>query len=136
MGRKNHKAVGMIETKFNKCPDALFNCVCSQYPEDRIHFLKPWSYKSEREHTFSLLEKTLLEIKGIEIVLKEGDYMHAQARVPLFGFIDDLEFYLPAHSKEVHFRSASQMGIWDLNLNKMRINKIKRRLQKLGLELF
>ena len=63
-------------------------------------------------------------------------YVHFEATVPIFRFIDDVEFYVPEGQGEIHFRSASRIGRWDLGLNKLRLKMIKKKLRKSGLEMF
>lgn len=134
MSRKNHKNVGVNNGLLNPCPD-LYNCVCSQYTSHKRHYLTPWKYKGSPDETIPIISKVLTEESQIEIIKRTDNYIHAEVTVPVFGFIDDLEFLISEEKRVLHFRSASRLGTWDFGLNKFRLQKLKKKLRAAGLEL-
>lgn len=44
------------------------------------------------------------------IISRKDDYVYAEYQSPTFGFIDDVEFYLPSGKSTVEYRSASRIG--------------------------
>ena len=57
---------------------------------------------------------------GAEQVSETSDYLRVVFVTPKMRFRDDVEFYLDAENKEVHFRSASRAGKSDMGLNRQR----------------
>ncbi len=135
MSRKNHKNVGVQNGLLNRCPN-LINCVCSQYSHPQKYFQAPWRYKAEQVVVMDTLINVLSGESQLCFIESSDNYVHFEATVPFFGFIDDVEFYVPEGQGEIHFRSASRIGSWDLGLNKLRLKMIKKKLKKSGLELF
>jgi uncharacterized protein (DUF1499 family) len=134
MARTNHKNTGLTNGKLNPCPD-LYNCVCSQYPQDKRFFMTPWRYTNSHESAMKILEAVLKEYDGCTIKDVKNHYLHAEFKVPVFQFIDDLELYLPEEESVIHFRCASRLGTWDLGVNKARVNKLKKQFAEKGLQL-
>jgi uncharacterized protein (DUF1499 family) len=76
------------------------------------------------------LVKILEAWSGAKIITQQENYIRAQVSSKIFGFVDDLEFYLPATTAKpviIHLRSASRMGHSDLGVNQKRIEKIRDR---------
>jgi uncharacterized protein (DUF1499 family) len=46
----------------------------------------------------------------------------------MVGFVDDVEFELRAESDEIAVRSASRVGLFDLGVNRIRIEGVRRAL--------
>ncbi len=135
MSRNTHKNVGLKDGFLNPCPK-LLNCVCSQYPQEQKYFQAPWKYKVSESEAMKLLSTVLSAERHYSIKEHTESYMHIEVTVPLFGFIDDLEFFLPEAGGQIHYRSASRLGTWDFGLNRLRLKKIKKKLQSAGLELY
>lgn len=123
MARKVHKSTGVSKGKLNACPD-MPNCVVSQYPKDRAHAMHGWKYKTEKSAAKAALIQVLKENGRATIENDQIDYVHATFKIPLFGFIDDVEFLFPQKEKVIHFRSASRIGYSDLGANKRRMKKL------------
>lgn len=73
--------------------------------------------------------KFILTQDGAEIVKQLDNYIHAIYESPIFGFVDDVEFYFPTQ-ETIHFRSASRTGYSDLGVNKRRMTRIKHKFQQ------
>ena len=98
------------------------NCVCSQ------------ADPSDREHTIAPLKGSLEEVrKAVEtlprarIVLAHSNYLYAEFRSKLLGYVDDVEFFFDGAVIQV--RSASRLGRRDFGVNRARIEKIRRLLE-------
>jgi uncharacterized protein (DUF1499 family) len=61
-----------------------------------------------------------------DIVTLEEDYIHAECRSRIFGFVDDVEFWFDGANGVIHFRSASRMGYSDLGVNRKRMERIRK----------
>ena len=62
------------------------------------------------------------------IVREEPDYLHAELRSKVFGFVDDVEFAIDEQNRRIDFRSASRVGYYDFGVNRKRMDDICRRL--------
>ncbi len=69
-------------------------------------------------------------VKAIEahpeatVVARTDDWVHAEARTPTMGFVDDLELQRTDEGI-VHVRSASRLGSGDLDKNRQRVDEIR-----------
>jgi uncharacterized protein (DUF1499 family) len=74
------------------------------------------------------LEKTVRAMPGAKVIAHEADYLYAEFTTKLLGFVDDVEFMLDATHKRIHVRSASRLGRKDFNVNRQRIEAIRRQV--------
>ncbi|RLN17247.1 uncharacterized protein C2845_PM02G40850 [Panicum miliaceum] len=117
------------------CP-ATNNCVStSEEISDSNHYAPPWNYNpkdgrrgkpiTKEEAMKELIEvvtKTKPDNFTPRIVEKTDDYVRVEYESPIFGFVDDLEFWFPPGNKAiVQYRSASRSGFVDFNANKKRV---------------
>jgi len=58
------------------------------------------------------------------IITNQPDYVHAEFRSLLWGFIDDTEFHFDRENNVIHYRSAARLGQGDMGVNKQRIERI------------
>lgn len=69
---------------------------------------------------------------------QSDSYLYAEFQSPLFGFIDDVEFWFPGQQQQagreciVEYRSASRIGESDGDINRKRIKAIRLELEKKG----
>ncbi|GJN40415.1 hypothetical protein PR202_gb29623 [Eleusine coracana subsp. coracana] len=67
------------------------------------------------------------------IAEKTEDYIRVEYESPIFGFVDDVEFWFPPGNKPiVQYRSASRSGFVDFNANKKRVKELRLALEKKG----
>lgn len=111
------------------CPSSP-NCVSSVYQNDEKHFMAPWRYEGEFEQVRKILIQLLESSKGATVETHGLDYIHATFRIPLFGFIDDVRFYIDREGELIHFRSSSRKGHSDLGVNKRRMQKLRDKLSE------
>lgn len=81
-----------------------------------------------RKKLLDILEET----NKVQIQSSETEYIHAVFTIPIFGFQDDVEFYLPQDQEKVHYRSASRLGRSDLGVNSRRMKKLRAQLVREG----
>jgi len=94
------------------------NCVSSQAdPADPEHYIAP-------------LKGNLLEVrKAVEalprttIVSSTANYLYAEFRSKLLGFVDDVEFFDDGSAIQV--RSASRLGRRDFRVNRKRVERLR-----------
>ncbi|MCB9072774.1 MAG: DUF1499 domain-containing protein [Bdellovibrionaceae bacterium] len=105
-----------------ECPNKP-NCV-STTSTSRAHSLLPLHYKGSREATMQKIKSIVTSLPRTHIEKEEPNYLHVTFKSAIFGFVDDVEFYLDDNSHLVHFRSASRVGYSDLGVNRSRMENI------------
>ncbi len=125
--RKVHKNTRLLESKLMPCPN-MPNCVVSQYANDKKHYREPFKLNVGRDKATTALKEIITEESNASLATVRENYLHAEYKIPLMGFIDDVEFYFPEDEKLIHYRSASRVGYSDLGVNKKRIKKIEKLL--------
>lgn len=106
------------------CPQTP-NCVSSQ-ATNTPHAIAPFTYTDSPEAAWKRLTTAVLSEARMVIREESKDYLHAEARSRLFGFIDDVEFLQVADEKRIHVRSASRTGYSDFGVNRRRVERIRR----------
>jgi uncharacterized protein (DUF1499 family) len=116
-------------TALAPCPESP-NCVTSFLHENGSdkNTLKPLQGISSVSQNKERLLKLLLLDKAT-IVTNSDSYIHATYSSKIWGFVDDVEFYLPSASI-IHFRSASRSGYFDFGVNRARIEMLRFRLDQ------
>ena len=98
------------------------NCVSSQAdPSDREHYVAPLKASMED------VKKAVQSLPRTRIVLAYPDYLYAEFRSKLLGYVDDVEFFFDGAVIQV--RSASRLGRRDFGVNRARIEKIRELLR-------
>jgi len=99
------------------------NCVSSQAdPQDREHFIEPIAFSGSMDR----LKKILLEMQGATLVEEKPDYLYAEFKSRLLGFVDDVELLKLGGVLQV--RSASRLGRRDFGVNRKRIEVLRKLL--------
>ncbi|MFC4619926.1 DUF1499 domain-containing protein [Camelliibacillus cellulosilyticus] len=119
-------ALGVQDGGLAPCPKTA-NCVSTQH-NNLNRRMPPIDYDGltlqEAKETLYNVLKTLPKI---DIQKDDGRYIYAEAKTMVFEFFNDVEFYFDESKKEIHFRSASRMGISDFGANKRRMQAITAR---------
>jgi uncharacterized protein (DUF1499 family) len=124
-------AVGISNGHLTNCP-ASPNCVVSQ-DADSKHAIEPIPYHLDRSKAQEILLKVITVVPRTEVIEQTDNYIHATSQIPIFGFIDDVEFYFPPNESVIHLRSASRVGDWDLGVNRRRVEQIRLALRDLNI---
>jgi len=115
--------------KLRDCPDKM-NCVNSDATESR-HAIKGFALSGDDE-AWGIVCKLVSTMRGVTIIEETGDYLRATFRIPVFGFIDDLELGR-RDDRHVAVRSCSRVGRYDFGVNRRRVEKLRYLLRKTGL---
>lgn len=123
--------LGVNNGKLAACPFSP-NCVSSQSPSsDTIHFIQPLEYTSTPEKALADLKSVIESEDRTKIINESPDYLYAEFKTPLMGFVDDVEFYLDSSSNTIHVRSASRLGQSDLGVNRKRVETIRTKFNQM-----
>lgn len=119
--------LGLTEGRLASCPESP-NCVSPQ-ADDAEHRIEPISIEGSCTQAMQRLQEVLKQMPRCRIVSAEGNYLHAQFRSLLLGFVDDVEFLCDEAGNVLHFRSASRVGYSDLGVNRERMEDIRQRFR-------
>ena len=113
--------LGVKDGKLAACPGTP-NCVNSQSddPQSKIEPL-PAKSIAEIKNVVENMEKTT-------IIEETDNYLYAEFKSKLMGYVDDVEFYLDPQANAVQVRSASRLGKSDLGVNRKRVEEIRSKL--------
>ncbi|MGB2925722.1 MAG: DUF1499 domain-containing protein [Limnothrix sp.] len=111
--------LGVTNGSLKPCPGTP-NCVCSQSdrPEAKVAPLPAVSMDK--------LRQVVEGMDGSSIVEQTDNYLYAEFKTKLMGFVDDVEFYHDGTAIQV--RSASRLGKSDLGVNSKRVEEIRNAL--------
>ena len=94
------------------------NCVSSQAdPADAEHYIAPLRGSIED------VRKAVESLPRTTIVSSTSNYLYAEFRSKLLGFVDDVEFFDDGAAIQV--RSASRLGRRDFHVNRKRIERLR-----------
>ena len=82
----------------------------------------------DSENAFIELIQILENTPRLEIIKKEKDYIHAIATSRIMKFIDDIEIKNLNQDNIFQIKSSSRLGIYDLGVNKRRVQTLRFRL--------
>ena len=77
------------------------------------------------------LRKAIAELPLAKIIEARQDYLYAEFRTPVLGFVDDVEFYYEKNSSLIQIRSASRLGRRDFKANRRRVEQLRHLIQSL-----
>ena len=121
---KSEKAPGLIKGLLLKCPEKP-NCVCSEYKDDKDHFIEPVSLDGKRSADIKEIFKKIIIEEGGEVKSESENYLWTVFTSSIFKFKDDLEIRVDPDHKLIHLRSASRSGYSDFGVNRKRVEQIK-----------
>ncbi|MBD0303646.1 MAG: DUF1499 domain-containing protein [Tolypothrix sp. T3-bin4] len=123
---KRPNNLGVNNGKLAPCPNSP-NCVSSQ-SSDVGHSIAPLTYSSTPEQAIAKLKSVIESLPRTKIITESNDYLYAEFKSALMGFVDDVEFYLDPKANVIQVRSASRLGQSDLGVNRKRIETIRAKL--------
>ncbi|WP_020674665.1 DUF1499 domain-containing protein [Geopsychrobacter electrodiphilus] len=112
------------------CPSSP-NCVSSD-AQDNEHLVAPFQIVCPTMDAWRVARDLLSKLPRTRIVTEKPDYLHAECRSALFGFVDDLELNLRSSERIIAVRSASRLGYSDFGVNRRRIEGLRAALISRG----
>ena len=113
--------LGVKDGKLAACPGTP-NCVNSQ-SNDAQSKIEPLPAQSIAE-----IKNAIASMDRATIIEETDNYLYAEFKSKLMGYVDDVEFYLD-DANTVQVRSASRLGKSDLGVNRKRVEEIRSKLQ-------
>ncbi len=126
---KRPNNLGVNNGKLAPCPNSP-NCVSSQ-SSDTVHAIAPLTFSSTPEQAIAQIKSVIESLPRTKIITENQDYLYAEFKSGLMGFVDDVEFYLDRNANIIQVRSASRLGQSDLGVNRQRIETIRSKLKEI-----
>lgn len=95
---------------------------------DTRHAIEALPLKGSAEQTQTRLKALLSEEPRVIVVEDTPGYLRAEFSSSLMRFVDDVEFMIGTTAVDV--RSASRLGYADFDVNRERIEQIRKRLNE------
>ncbi|MCW6037590.1 DUF1499 domain-containing protein [Spirulina subsalsa FACHB-351] len=110
--------LGVKDGKLAPCPNSP-NCVNSQSDQT------PAKIAPLPAVPMSQLRQVIEGMERTTIIEATDNYLYAEFKSKIMGYVDDVEFYLDANANVIHVRSASRLGQSDLGVNRKRVEAIR-----------
>ena len=109
--------LGVTNGRFAACRRTP-NCVSSQAdPSDAEHYIAPLKGNMEA------VRRAVAAMPRATVVTDKENYLYAEFRSRLLGYVDDVEFFYDGSAIQV--RSASRLGRRDFGVNRKRVEELR-----------
>jgi len=122
--------LGINNSKLAACP-ASPNCVSSD-AADAEHHVEPFYLAESPAEAWRVTQALVASFPRTKLVTVGNNYLHAECRSALFGFVDDLELLLRPEEKVIAVRSAARLGYTDFGVNRKRVERLRAELFRKG----
>jgi uncharacterized protein (DUF1499 family) len=107
------------------------NNVSSQAdPSDSEHSITPIRFKGSAVEAMAAVRKAVEGMERATVLRHEGNYLYAEFKSKLLGFVDDVEFTYDEKEGVIHVRSASRLGRKDFGVNRARVETLRAKIEK------
>jgi len=110
------------ESRLTPCPNSP-NCV-SSLADDASQRIAPLRYDDDIARAHARLLGVLNGMARVSIAHREPDFIRAEFRSALFGFVDVASFHFAAPGV-IEIRSAARSGYYDFGVNRQRLETIR-----------
>lgn len=111
-------------------PKSTPNCVSSQADAaDAGHYVAPIRFQGSAPEAIAAARKAVEGMARAMVVRHEGNYLYAEFKSKLMGFVDDVEFTHDERAGLLHVRSASRLGRRDYGVNRARVEALRSRIE-------
>jgi uncharacterized protein (DUF1499 family) len=90
-------------------------------------YIVPIAFTGDPRAAMAKLITTIESMSGATIVKAEETYLCAEFRTPKMRYVDDFEARVDAAASVIHVRSASRLGKKDFNVNRNRVEAIRKK---------
>jgi uncharacterized protein (DUF1499 family) len=118
------KDLGVRAGKLKSCPNKP-NCVSSQVETSDKHYIAPITFAGSASAALARIKKIIAGMPRTQVVGEAPNYIYAEFKTKLMGYVDDAEFFADETARVIHVRSASRLGYRDFNVNRERIEAIR-----------
>ena len=100
------------------------HCVSSDAADAR-HFVAAFHLALPLVEAWPRLREIVGALPRTEIISETSEYLHAECRSAVFGFVDDLELHARPAQNLIAVRSAARLGYSDFGVNRGRVEKLR-----------
>ena len=112
-------------------PKSTPNCVSSQADQsDAERYIAPIRFKGSAVEAMAAVRKAVEGMERATVVRHEGNYLYAEFKSKLMGYVDDVEFTHDDKAGVIHVRSASRLGRKDFGVNRARVEALRAKIEK------
>lgn len=122
---KRPKTLGVSQGRFHAPPTWKPNWVSSQVAPNDSHYIAPLA-SSDSARQLQKLKGLLEKMERVLVIESRPDYLYAEFSTKGLGFTDDVEFCVDG--AVLHVRSSSRLGIRDFDVNRKRVESLRRAL--------
>lgn len=122
--------LGIQASRLAPCPSSP-NCVSSD-DADAGHKIASLRLAVPPEKAWPSVRAAVANLPRTEIVAQTEEYLHAECRSAVFGFVDDLELHLRPAQNHIAVRSAARLGRSDFGVNRRRVEHLRAALVRQG----
>ncbi len=122
--------LGVQGNQLSPCPSSP-NCVSSD-ASDAEHQIASIALKVSPDVAWRAVRDWVSELPRTKVITDRSDYLHAECRSAVFGFVDDLELHLRPTEGVIAVRSAARSGYSDFGVNRQRVEALRTALQTRG----
>ncbi|MBL8094131.1 MAG: DUF1499 domain-containing protein [Anaerolineales bacterium] len=119
--RPNNLGLG-ADGQLAPCPGTP-NCVTTQRGLESQR-MTPLVYTTSLDDAQTHLREIIASLPRTQVLTDTRGYLHVEFRSPAMGYIDDVEFAFDDGAKQIHFRSASRLGVGDMGANRTRMTEL------------
>jgi uncharacterized protein (DUF1499 family) len=117
--------LGVTDGKLAR-PKRTPNCVSSQAdPADLEHYIAPIAFRGTPAEAMAAAKRAVASMERATIVREAPDYLYAEFKSRLLGYVDDVELYFDPQAGVFHVRSASRLGRRDFGVNRKRVEALR-----------
>ena len=119
-------SLGVKDSRLRACPTTP-NCVSSD-EVGGTHAVAPFQPSMPATDAWRALREIVASLPRTRVITATEDYLHAECRSAVFGFVDDLELHLRPAQNLVAVRSAARLGRSDFGVNRRRVEHLRKLL--------
>lgn len=129
-GTRKAEQLGLLDGRLRPCPSSP-NCVSSK-ANDITQQVESFQLQVAPEEAWTVVKQTIPALPRTQLISENDDYLHAERRSAVFGFIDDLELLLIPEQQQIAVRSAARLGYYDFGANRKLVEELRRQLRAAG----
>ncbi|MGL4230322.1 MAG: DUF1499 domain-containing protein [Casimicrobium sp.] len=93
-------------------------------------YIAPIAFTGDPRAAMAKFITVLESMNNATIVKAEETYVYAEFRTPKMRYVDDFEARLDVATSVIHVRSASRVGKKDFNVNRNRVEALRKRFNE------
>ena len=124
--------LGVKDGKLPRTKSTPNNVSSQADPSDAEHYIAPIRFKGSAVEAMAAVRKAVESSERATVIRHEGNYLYAEFKSKLLGYVDDVEFTHDDKGGVIHVRSASRLGRKDFGVNRARVEALRPKIEKSG----